>query len=581
MFNSLSQHQQQFFNKTRQRIYFRDQDRKLTWANQSFLADIGVETSAQPFGTTLNEIVLEDAVADILAEVEDATYESRDSQTRTQLRCSIGSSSVAVSVECNPVHSEDGTFEGIVGHYSIEDVCNYLGYEKILIDSLMKNTQDFIYFKDRTSKFTRVSDSMIQRLGAKDMEGLIGKSDFDFWDFDCAQGFFEDEQKIIATREPMYGRCEEEVRSDGISTWAISSKMPLFDEEGNVIGTFGISKDITDLKQTELKLEETHKQLIEASRQAGMAEIATNVIHNVGNVLNSINVSIAMGRDLIRNQNVVNLRKAAQLLEENVDTSGFLLNDPKGKVLPGFIKLSAETLENTQQKLLDEFDNLRKHLDHIKTVISMQQEYAGAKHILEHLNIASLVEDAIQIGEGTLQRSGVKVIKQYKQDIEADVEKHKVLQILINLIRNAKHACEDTNDRRQKEITITIDTPAEDFFTIEISDNGVGINPKHLTSIFNHGFTTKDKGKGFGLHSSANTAKEMGGSLIATSAGLGSGASFVLTLPVKPKERKHYEPTQSISDSVADEQLPAEVTAAIQSATTSDDAPATPLAQMQ
>ena len=123
----------------------------------------------------------------------------------------------------------------------------------------------------------------------------------------------------------------------------------------------------------------------------------------------------------------------------------------------------------------------------------------------------------------------------------ANVEKHKVLQILINLIRNAKHACEDARGDREAVITISIDTPTTDFFSIEIADNGVGIDPSNLTNIFNHGFTTKDNGSGFGLHSSANAAKEMGGSLVATSAGIGQGASFVLTLPITPKQRESQE----------------------------------------
>ncbi len=560
--NSLPHHQLQFFNKTSERVYFRDKDRKLTWANPSFFGDVASEDSSQLIGTTLAEIELESVIADTLGEVEDAVYESQESQTRSHLRGSMGNSNVTVSVQCHPVHSEDGIFQGIVGQYQIEDVSKYLGYEKILIDSLMKNTSDLIYFKDRNSKFTRVSDSMVQRLGAKSMEDVIGKSDFDFWEPECAQGFFEDEQKAIASGEAVHQQCGEELRIDGLVSWVVSSKMPLFDEDNQIIGTFGISKDITELKQTEIRLAQTHRELLEASRQAGMAEIATNVIHNVGNVLNSINVSIATGRDLVKNQDLTHLKKAANLLEENVGNEDYLLNDPKGKILPGFIKLSAKTLEDTQARLLEEFDNLRKNLAHVKTVVSMQQEYAGARNIVTDLEVSSLVEDAIQIGEGSLQQSGVAVVKCFEKDIDATVEKHKVLQILINLIRNAKHACEDTTDGRVKEIRIAVDDATEDFFTIEIADNGIGIPQDNLTSIFNHGFTTKKTGKGFGLHSSANAAKEMGGSLIATSNGAGLGSSFVLTLPKKPKERVQTS-AKSINDTTVDQPLPPEVAAAL------------------
>lgn len=561
MSNSLSQYQQKFFTKTSERIYFRDKDRKLSWANPSFFSDIASEDASQLIGTTLAEIEMEAVIVDILGEVEEAVYEDRESKALTKLRVAMGNSTVTVAVECHPVNSEDGIFDGIVCQYRIV-AKEHSEYEKILIDNLMKNSQDLIYFKDRTSKFTRVSHSMVQRLGAENLEDVIGKSDFDFWDRECAQGFFEDEQKIIATGEPITGQCAEELRMDGLMSWVVSSKMPLFDENNQIIGIFGISKNITELKQAEIRLDQTHLELLEASRQAGMAEIATNVIHNVGNVLNSINVSIATGRDLIKKQDLAHLNKAADLLEENANTSGYLVNDSKGKVLPGFLKLSAKALKDTQEKLLDEFDNLRKHLVHVKTVVSMQQEYAGARNIVSDLEVSSLVEDAIQMGEGSLQQSGVGVVKSFGKNIEASVEKHKVLQILINLIRNAKHACEDTVDGRVKEICISIDTPVDDFFTIEIADNGVGISRDNLTSIFTHGFTTKENGKGFGLHSSANAAKEMGGSLIATSEGAGQGASFVLTLPIKPKERKRVF-AKSISDTTFDQPLPPEVAAAL------------------
>ena len=545
-------HHEQLLNQVTDRVCFLGLERKITWANQAFLQDANVDTIDEVWGLTLNEINIDANLLNQLIETENAVFESRELQTRQQVRFSWEDDEVTLKVQGYPLVSDADTFDAVAMQYGMENACEYLNYEKLYFECLMKNSQDFIYFKDRSSKFRRVSESMIERLGAQTMDEVLGKSDFDFWDQECAQGFFEDEQKIIETGQAMTGILDEEVRTDAENSWVISSKMPLYDEDNNIIGTFGISKDMTELKQTELKLEDTHRQLMKASRQAGMAEIATNVIHNVGNVLNSINISIATGSDLIKNQNVTNLKKAAQMLEDNVGDQDFLLTNPKGKVLPSFIKHSADVIEANQVTLLHEFNSLRKNLDHVKTVINMQQEYAGAKHVLETISISSLVEDAIQIGEGTLQRSGITISKDYKQDIKANVEKHKILQVLINLIRNAKHACEDTTDDRNKQIAISIDIPTEGFFSIEIADNGVGIAAKNLTSIFNHGFTTKESGKGFGLHASANAAKEMGGSLIATSTGLGQGAAFVLTLPVEPKQLLHSKTETIGMDALAE-----------------------------
>ena len=200
MSNSFSLHQQQFFNQTCERVFFCDRDGKLTWANPSFVGDVSSDNVSDLMGATLAEIEMEEGIADILGEVEEAVYENHESQKRSQLPAAMGNSNVAVSVECHPVHCERGVFEGVVFQYRVEDANKELEYEKILLDNLMKDSQDLIYFKDRDSKFTRVSDSMIKRLGVEKIEDILGKSDFDFWEQECAEGFFNDEQTIIGGR---------------------------------------------------------------------------------------------------------------------------------------------------------------------------------------------------------------------------------------------------------------------------------------------------------------------------------------------------------------------------------------------
>lgn len=536
--HDLSLHQSQFYESTSERIYFRDQEFNLISGNKTFLGDLFCENIEDVIGSRLDQInVRSESIKTILLDMESQIQRTHQSQFRNHVRCNINSKDCMVSAECHPVFSDDGNFHGIVGQYSVKSVLDSLGNEKVLIDALMRNTQDAIYFKDLNSRFIRASDSMIDQLGAPDIESIIGSTDFDYWDFECAQGFFQSERKIIETREPLIGVCEQEVRNDGRKTWVITSKMPLEDESGNVFGTFGISKDITTLKETEFKLQETNQQLVSASRRAGMAEIASNVIHNVGNVLNSVNVSLSLSRSMVKNSGVENLFKVADLIDQNKNTPDFLTTDPKGKILPKFLRMSAENLTQAKDAILEELSNLARNLDHIKTIIAMQQEYAGVASVIEKVPLIPLVEDAIRIGECTMSELGVEIETQFMVDIEAEIDKHRVLQILINLVRNAKHACEEADHGTAKRIKVTIDQPIDGFFTIDVSDNGAGISKDNLTSIFSHGFTTKENGKGFGLHSSANAAKELGGSLIATSPGKGEGAAFVLTLPLKAKRK--------------------------------------------
>jgi signal transduction histidine kinase len=161
----------------------------------------------------------------------------------------------------------------------------------------------------------------------------------------------------------------------------------------------------------------------------------------------------------------------------------------------------------------------------------MQQGYAKASGVVESLRVQDLVEDALSMNNGALTLHNVKVVRDFADVPPILTEKHKVLQILVNLIRNAKHACDDS-DNAERQITLGV-ANGDEWIKISVVDNGVGIPAENLTRIFNHGFTTRKGGHGFGLHSSALAAKEMGGALVVFSEGVGHGASFTLELPVK------------------------------------------------
>ena len=552
----LSLHQSCLYSQTNNRVFFCDKDLRLISANQAFLNDVGCEQLEDVLGTRLEDLGGESyEIVKILVDAQSKMIGTHEKQTASDVRCSIQGADSLVSLEYHPVFTDAGHFHGTACYYCVEEYLKSLSFEGVLIDALMRSTQDAIYFKDVNSRFIRVSHSMVDRLGAPDLESIVGTTDFDYWNFDCAQGFFQDERRIMETRKPLLGVCEQEIRTDGEKAWVITSKMPLEDEFGNVFGTFGISRDITDLKETEFELRKTHERLLSASRRAGMAEIASNVIHNVGNVLNSVNVSLSLSKTAVKKCGVENLIKAADLLQDSKDEPNFLSENPKGKVLPEFLHMSAESLIKMQSSVVEELTLLGRNLDHIKTIVSMQQQYAGAAAVTEILRLTSLVDDAIQIGQYTREEFNVSIKTDFLVDIEVETDKHRVLQILVNLIRNAKHACEDATHDQPKQICVTVDQPTPDFFMIEVSDNGIGIEEKNLTSIFNHGFTTKKNGKGFGLHSSANTAKEIGGSLIATSAGKGEGAAFVLSLPLKCTQKNssdHRSEVHSIGGSEMD-----------------------------
>jgi PAS domain S-box-containing protein len=413
-----------------------------------------------------------------------------------------------------------------------------LAYERDLLRSLMDYSPDPIYFKDAQSHFLIASKVQAELFGLQSADELVGKTDFDFFTDEHARPAFEDEQEIIRTGVPLISKVEKEILKNGRASWALTSKMPLRNKDGRIIGTFGISKDITAIKETEAQLEQVHGQLLETSRQAGMAEIATNVLHNVGNVLNSVNVSASLVVDSVKKSKVANLAKVAAMLREHEhDLGTFITSDTKGRQLPAYPGQLAEQFLTDQTTTFRELDLLVKNIEHIKDIVSMQQSYARVAGVKEVINVRELVEDCLHMNAAALGRHGVEVVREFADVPLINIDKHKVLQVLVNLIRNAKHACQDSA-RADRLLTVRV-ADGDGRIKISVMDNGVGISPENLTRIFSHGFTTRKDGHGFGLHSGALAAKEMGGSLSVQSDGPDKGANFTLELPCDTKKESH------------------------------------------
>ena len=314
------------------------------------------------------------------------------------------------------------------------------------------------------------------------------------------------------------------------------SRYDIIDEKGNLCGYRGADKDITGRLQKKKELQKVHEELVLASHRAGMAEVAADVLHNVGNVLNSINVSTTLVTEKVANSELANLEKLASLINDHIEDLGtFLTEHPQGKHIPVYLTEVSKCLTDEQADIVSKLRVLADNVEHIKEIISTQQSYARISGVEIRASLVNLVEDAIQINSAGLQRHGTQIIREFDELPDVEIDKQKLLQILVNLISNAKYALSDSN-KEEKLLTVRIHKHGEDHFRIEMADNGVGISEENLTRIFSHGFTTKLHGHGFGLHSGALIAKEMGGSLTVHSDGLGQGTTFTLELPFKPTE---------------------------------------------
>jgi signal transduction histidine kinase len=293
-----------------------------------------------------------------------------------------------------------------------------------------------------------------------------------------------------------------------------------------------LESEIEERARTQAEIETLHKQLLLTSRQAGMAEVATGVLHNVGNVLNSVNVSITLIEEQLQRSEVASLVKTAGLLETHAGSlARYLTEDAKGKLVPGFIIQLGKQLEQEYRLIGKEHAELVRNLEHIKEIVTMQQSYATVSGVLEKVALPSLVDDALRFHSGALERHGIQVLRQYSDVPQLTIDKHKALQILVNLVHNAKYALDEAGPA-EKKLTVGIFPLGDRRVRVTVGDNGVGIAAENLTRIFSHGFTTRKGGHGFGLHSGANAAREMGGFLSAASDGPGQGSVFTLELPV-------------------------------------------------
>ncbi|MCA9499865.1 MAG: PAS domain S-box protein [Nitrospira sp.] len=313
-------------------------------------------------------------------------------------------------------------------------------------------------------------------------------------------------------------------------TISVSGSM-MQDLQGKFQGLVCVAQDITERKRMEEEKLRLHEQLLEVSRQVGMAEVATGVLHNVGNVLNSINVSIGVITDLLKNSMVRDVGRVSQLLDKHrEDLGAYLSQNPKGKQVPGYLGKLSEQLNEEQRVALLELERLRENAEHAQQCVMAQQDLAKASGMTEQVCVAEVVAEALAVNQKILEETNVEVIQEFQEVPQLIVDKHQLLQILVDVIRNACQAMESVAQRHLVvRIKLIIGPP--DSLALEVQDSGSGISPDDLTKIFGQGYSTKCGGRGLSLHHGSLMAKNMGGTLRAHSEGMGHGSTFFLDLP--------------------------------------------------
>ncbi len=409
-----------------------------------------------------------------------------------------------------------------------------LQHSKMFLKEVLENLPIAVFIKEaRELRFVMWNKAGAELIGYS-REEMAGKNDYDFFPKEDADHYTKVDRHVLDNelREVMEEKLQTKNRGNIIVR---TTKVPLKDENGKARYLLGITEDITERRRMASKLDKLNARLRDASHRAGMAEVATGVLHNVGNVLNSVNVSANLLEERLKKSKLSGFASIAELLKEKADDlPRFFARDSRAMRLPDYLDKFAQHLEDENKASISEIESVRKNIDHIREIVSMQQSYAGASAVAEIVNPRELVEDALRLNADALDRHSIELRRDLEDVPDAELNKHKILQILINLIRNAKYACDDS---QQSDNLITMQLKRRDSdLLFSVVDNGIGIAPENLTRIFAHGFTTRKNGHGFGLHSAANTAQELEGDLTAYSEGIGHGAAFTLRLPFAPSK---------------------------------------------
>jgi signal transduction histidine kinase len=284
------------------------------------------------------------------------------------------------------------------------------------------------------------------------------------------------------------------------------------------------------------ELNRSNQELIKTARKAGMAEMAVDVLHNVGNVLNSVGVTAQDLKRKVGQSKMASLQPLIELMEHQGEKlPDYIANDPRGQKLPFYLSALSSHLSDDHQAITTGLNDLERHIQHIQDIVHLQQSYSRTIGLTESVDIVEVIDDAIALNNVAVQRHGIRIKKDLTPMPKVVLDRQKLLQILTNLISNAKQALHN-GKVAHKRIYIKLYCPEPEVFSIEVSDNGMGIAQENLTRIFQHGFTTRHDGHGFGLHSSAIAAFEMDGTLQVESLGPGRGATFTIELPIRTVE---------------------------------------------
>lgn len=410
----------------------------------------------------------------------------------------------------------------------LKELNDNLEKEKYFLDALMDNMPDSIYFKDQESRFLRVSKYMADRFGATVRE-LIGKSDFDIQDVVHASEAYVDEQNIQTTRKPKADYIEKETMKDGTELWVSTTKMPLLNMQNEVVGTFGISRDITAVKKLE---EERYAAEINQAVAQGKFEIASGVMHDIGNALVGFGSYLTRIRRLQEDEDPGKLRNLALFFEEQKQAMAAAIGDAKADAVIKLLNGITETQKNHQEEIAKSITEQLNIIAHIQEILHIQRQYITGHESKERkpVNLRNIIDDSLSMLMASIDKIGITV----SSDIAPDIpfikgDRTRLMQAILNILKNSVEAIDSASP--EKKICIKAGA-LPGSLRLQIKDSGKGFGQSITSQLFNRGFTTKSSGTGLGLYNCRSIIESHEGTIGITSDGDGKGALTIIDFKI-------------------------------------------------
>jgi PAS domain S-box-containing protein len=392
--------------------------------------------------------------------------------------------------------------------------------EKYYLDSLMDNMPDSIYFKDKDSRVLRVSKYMANRFNLP-TEELIGKTDFDFQSEIHARKAFEDELEIQRTKVPKIDYIEKEFKKDGSESWITTTKMPLLNGKGEVVGTFGMSRDITKVKMLEA---ERHSAELDKAVAQGKFEIASNVMHDIGNAVVGFGSYLTRIRRVQEQDKMESLMSLTRFFEENKQAMGTAIGEAKAGAVIKMLAGIALTQRSNQEEVAKSITEQLNIITHIQEILNIQRQYISGKvsQDREPVNMRHVINDSLSMVFASIDKMAIGVTLDMPQELPIiKGDRTKLMQAILNILKNSIEAIDKNAD--EKSITLNAFTKPG-HLVLQIKDSGAGFDQSTAIQLFQRGFSTKFSGSGFGLYNCRSIIESHDGTIDISSAGPGKGA---------------------------------------------------------